>query len=212
MMNLTAAKIKACRQARCPDGRGMGGLQLMLLLLVICFGLSIVPPALAASDTRTAASATGTGWTNLSATVLDSASGSLATSPNNTNKATLSNFGFSITSGAQIDGIQVDVIGQSGGKNKTADYQVEISGDMGIIWKSPNSGGATRQFTDSSPQSHTLGGLSDDWGWSSEGWDDTNFSNTNFRLRIWNLTTGARDPSFEQVQVTVYYTTAPDLS
>ena len=103
------------------------------------------------------------------------------------------------------------MIGQSAQNNKTAIYGVEISGDGGTTWKRPNSGDYTRTFTHNYNESHTLGGSSDDWGWASEGWDGDNCSNSNFSLRIWNTTTGARVPLFEQIQVTVYYT-APSFT
>ena len=84
MMNPTRKNVKSDRQ-----GRGVGTFASLILLLVVGIGLTAVQPAWAASETQTAGATSGTGWTNLTWQVLDSASGSQTTAPSNTNKATL---------------------------------------------------------------------------------------------------------------------------
>jgi CheY-like chemotaxis protein len=212
-MNLTTAKFKARMQAHGPDGRGMGALQLVLLLLVIGIGLSSVQPALAyftLPKTPGADVGTATGWTNFSYTTLASASSSLATAPNSTNPGTVSTFAFGVPAGAQIDGIQVHVKGQSNKNNNTSIFAVELSGDGGSTW---TTAGYTGTFTDSSPQEDVyLGGSTLDWGWSSAGWDGDNCSNSNFQLQIWNTTTGQTVPEIELVEVTIWYTPVPEFT
>ena len=207
-----AAKMKARIQARGPDGRGAGALQLVLLLLTVCIGLAFVQPARAAdTGAMTAGNIEATnGWSNFTVPSLSSASGSLAASPNGTGEGIVSQFAFGVSAGARIDGIQVHVKGQSDKNNQTSIFGVELSGDGGTTWTST---GYTGTFTDSSPQEDVyLGGSSLDWGWASAGWDGDNFSDTpgsnQFRLKIWNTNTGGADPDVELLEVTVWYTSA----
>ena len=102
MMNLIAAKMKARIQAQSPGDRGAGALQLVLLLLTVCIGLTFVQPA-GAADTgaKTAGAIVATnGWTNFTVAVLASASGSNAAAPADTGEGIISTFTFGITAGA----------------------------------------------------------------------------------------------------------------
>ncbi|MGD9280419.1 MAG: hypothetical protein PVF60_05990, partial [Desulfobacterales bacterium] len=213
MMNLTAAKIKTRMQARSPEGRGRRGFAGLILLLVVCMGLTFAQPARAADTGYKNPGADGgnpTGWNNFSYTTLASATGSQTDSPDDTTPGFVSTFTFGIPAGAQIDGIEVHVYGYSSKNNQTSTFGVELSGDNGSTWTTT---GYTGTFTDSSPYENVyLGGSADDWGWATAGWDGDNCSNSNFQLKIWNTTTGQSKPGFEQLRVRIWYTTAPDLS
>jgi len=204
--------MEARMQAQGPDGRGVGALQLVLLLLVVCMGLTFVQTVLAdTTGAKTAGAIEATnGWSSFTTTVLSSASGSTTSAPGDTGEGQVSTFGLGVPAGAQIDGIQVHVNGVSGKNNQTATFGVELSGDGGTTWTST---GYTGTFSDSWPyEDKYLGGSSDDWGWASAGWDSDNCSDSNFWLKIWNTTTGQDDPVVELLEVTVWYTQAPDLS
>jgi hypothetical protein len=204
MMNLTAANIKARRQARDPEGRGVHALQGMLLLLIVCIGLAAVQPALAATDgPRTGAVlSSGTSWSNFTTTSLGTSDDNRASNGTNDDYGVLNNFGFNIPASAQIDGIQVDIEGSNSKNNQTVNYTVGISGNGGSGWVTKSD-----TFTDNTDDTDNLGGALDNWSWS---WGASGFSNTNFRLRVYR-TGGANDLRVDHIQVTVYYT-VPDLS
>ncbi len=216
MIILLAAKIKARMQAQGPGGRGVRALQLLFLLLAVCIGLTCVQPALAAdTGAKTAGAIVATGnWSKFTVETLASPSGSVANPPTDTSEGIVSTFGFGIPAGAQIEGIEVHVYGQSDSNNKTATYGLELSGDGGTTWTST---GYTGTFNDIFPfENHYHGGSSDDWGWASAGWDGDNFSDTpgsyQFQLKVWNTTTGQAGPRMEQIEVTVWYADQPQFT
>ncbi len=107
------------------------------------------------------------------------------------------NFTFGIPSGATINGIEVKLEAKDQ-EIATGVIGVELSHNGGTTYTS--SGKDTGTLTGSDAV-YTLGGSSDTWGRS---WSDTEFSNTNFRLRV------NADTLYlwlDHVQAKVYYTT-----
>jgi len=88
-------------------------------------------------------------------------------------------FGFSIDSTAEIEGIEVEVEGQSKGN---ADFSIELSKDFGSSWTTAKTGSYISGSTDTVV---SLGGNTDLWGESS--WIPTDFNNNRFCLCITHL-------------------------
>jgi len=109
-------------------------------------------------------------------------------------------FGFSIPSGATIDGIEVEVEKGSNANNQVADNAVRIvkGGTIGSTDKS----GANWATTDAYI---THGGASDLWG---KTWTPTDINNSNFGFAI-SASCGApvfRDGYIDHIRITVHYT------
>ncbi|MGD8801216.1 MAG: hypothetical protein PVJ44_22055, partial [Desulfobacterales bacterium] len=106
--------MKARNQAPSPDSRGVGALQLVLLLLIVCIALTAVQPAVAATDgprvtTNVVSSGSFSGFTVGN---LDTDDSNYATS-SSTSYGVISYFDFNIPAGAQIDNIAVAVTGKT---------------------------------------------------------------------------------------------------
>lgn len=101
------------------------------------------------------------------------------------------NFGLSGT--ATINGIIVSIKGQ-GETGTTARMAVELSWNRGVSWTST---GKYLDFIYSTPQTQTLGGLTDTWG---RTWTPSELSSSNFLVRV-----TAIDQSGTPYQVGIYY-------
>ena len=114
-------------------------------------------------------------------------------------------FGLSIPSGATITGIEVSVEARST-DSAGCRLGVELSWNGGSSWTSSGKFAALTNVE----QVFTLGANNDLWGRAS--WTTTDFSDTNFRLRIQYLApTGCASgstTSLDQVRVRVHYTTS----
>jgi hypothetical protein len=114
------------------------------------------------------------------------------------------NYGVSLPSGSQINGIRVRVdwwLGGAGGENSLG---VELSWDGGTSWTAAK----VDPTETSSEHTAVLGGVADVWG---RLWTVDELSNANFRLRVGcNCSGGAecdsRDYYLDWVAVNVYYT------
>lgn len=113
------------------------------------------------------------------------------------------NYGFSIPSGAAINGIEVRLDAKVDSTSGSPQMCVQLSWDGGTTWTTVKS---TSTLT-TSGATYTLGGGADTWGRS---WDDTNFSNTNFRVRVINVASNiSRDFSLDWAAVKIYYSGTP---
>lgn len=120
-------------------------------------------------------------------------------------------FGFSIPSGATIDGIEVKInqLNQPPTSAIIRDSQIRVY--------HPSSGLSTDNKASASnwpttPTDATYGGASDKWG---ETWSDTDINSSSFGVRIkvgeWSASwTG--QAVVGDVQIKVHYTVAPDVS
>lgn len=108
-------------------------------------------------------------------------------------------YDFSLPAGATIDGIEVQVSARVDGTSGSPKMCVSLSWDGGVTWSTPQS---TPTLTTSNT-AYTLGGASDTWG---RAWNDAEFSNANFRLRVANVASStSRDFSLDYAGVKVYY-------
>lgn len=111
------------------------------------------------------------------------------------------NFTFDVPAGATIDGIEVK-----------AEAVAQVSEPAGWLWdlswnggtNYTNSGYGSGDFIDSVEVVYTQGGATDLWGRS---WTDSEFSNTNFRIRVECVDLGSGATlAIDHIQVRVYYT------
>lgn len=112
------------------------------------------------------------------------------------------NYGFSLPTGANINGIEVRLDAKVDSVAGGPSMCVQLSWNGGTTWT------AAKQTTNltTGEVSYTLGGASDNWG---RTWSDTELSNTNFRLRVIDVATDiTRDFSLDWAGVKVYYSTA----
>jgi hypothetical protein len=174
--------------------------ELILLLLIVSIWL-ICGQTVQAADTgvKTATNivSSGSSWSGFTVANLNSSDDTRASNGTNNDYGVISDFTFGVPAGAQIVGIKVDVEGSNSKNNQTVNYAVALSGNTGGGWTTAK----TDTFTDNGDDTDTLGGPSDDWGWT---WGAAGFSNTNFQLRIYR-TGGANDLRIDLIQVTVYY-------
>lgn len=117
-------------------------------------------------------------------------------------------YDLSVPSGATINGITVNLIGKVDSTSNAPQFCVQLSWDGGTTWTTAKS---TSTLT-TSTASYTLGGSADTWG---RTWSDSNFSNTNFRVRVINVANStSRDFSLDFAGVKVTYngtsSTAPN--
>jgi hypothetical protein len=113
-------------------------------------------------------------------------------------------FGFSIPSGATITGIEVSVEARST-DSAGCRLGVELSWNGGSSWTSSGKFAALTNVE----QVFILGASNDLWGQTS--WATTDFSDTNFRVRVQYLApsgcASGSTTSLDQVRVRVHYTT-----
>ena len=108
------------------------------------------------------------------------------------------NYGFSVSNSCAISGIEVRLdwwLNSLGGSNS---MDVELSWDAGSSWT------AAKTDTVESTTQHTtiLGSPTDTWG---RTWTASDFSNSNFRLRLTTNGVGGRSYFLDWVPVKVYY-------
>jgi len=109
------------------------------------------------------------------------------------------NYDFSIPTGATINGIEADLVAKADSTTGTPRICVQLSWDGGTTWTAAK----TSNNLTTSSATYVLGGAADNWG---RTWNDANFSNTNFRVRIIDVSgNNSRDFSLDWVGVKVYY-------
>lgn len=109
------------------------------------------------------------------------------------------NYGFSIPTGATIDGIEVRLDGKADGTTGSPKFCAQLSWDGGTTWTTAKT---TSNLTTSNA-TYVLGTASDTWG---RTWADANFSDSNFRVRIIDVASdNSRDFSLDWVGVKVHY-------
>lgn len=111
-----------------------------------------------------------------------------------------SDYDFTIPITAVIDGIEVRLDARTDSSAGSPKMCVQLSWDGGVTWTAAQSTG-----TLSSAETTTiLGGTADTWG---RVWTPTEFSNTNFRVRVINVSSDPlRDFGLDWVAVRVYFT------
>lgn len=109
------------------------------------------------------------------------------------------NYGFSLPSGANINGIEVRLDSKVDSIVGSPKQCVQLSWDGGTSWTTAKS---TSTLT-TGEVSYTLGGSADTWG---RTWTNTNFSNANLRVRVIDVASDtSRDFSLDWAAVNVYY-------
>lgn len=168
------------------------------------------PLTLAASDTSfrspTGQSQNGPsdGWANPERAFSD---GNGFASDNDGDRHRYSDFGFSVPSGATIDGIEVRIDARS---TDAAPFGCQIGVDLswnggsGVGWSDEKTYNLTRTET-----RVTLGGPSDLWG--SHAWSASEFSDPNFRVRVRDIDPGSdctnnATTELDWVQANIHYT------
>jgi len=115
------------------------------------------------------------------------------------------NFGFAVPAGSSINGIEVRVDARL--DNASGYVCSELSWDGGVSWTpAKQTPSLSTSFT-----TNDVGGAADTWG---RAWSASDFSNTNFRLRVINVAnnTSARF-RLDWIAAQVYYTpAAPDTA
>ncbi len=142
-----------------------------------------------------------TGWSNFTIKYLASSDDAYASNTSGRPYGYLSSFSFGVPAGATIDGIAVEVEGASQG---TTPYSIQLSWNYGNptpSWTTAKSD----SFTSTIDATDTLGGSADTWG---RTWNDSEFSNTNFGIRLYRTNTTA-DWRIDRVRVIIYYTLVP---
>ena len=136
-----------------------------------------------------------TGFTNFTTTRLGSSDNSYATSLTTDPLGRISTFGFSIPSGATINGVEV-----------TLEAKVSF-GTIGIpfslSWNNGTSFTTTKSNTITTTEAvYTYGGSTDTWG---RTWTDSELADGTFQVKI-NPPSSAFSVSYDQIRAKVYYT------
>lgn len=147
-----------------------------------------------------------TGWSNFTASRLNSSNNSKATCDatcDNNDNGQVSDFTFNIPSGAVISGIQVIAEMAEGASAGS------IPTDISLSWNNGTSFTATKSanVNGTSDANYTLGSSSDTWG---RTWTDTEFANGTFRVKVDKLP-DSDTLSVDYIEVRVYYTTGSGL-
>ena len=109
------------------------------------------------------------------------------------------NYNVSLPSGAAIDGIEVHLDAKVDNTTGAPKICVQLSWDGGSTWTTTQ----TTNTLTTNEATYTLGGSADTWG---RTWNDTNFTNSNFRVRVINVASNiSRDFSLDWAAVKVYY-------
>ena len=109
------------------------------------------------------------------------------------------NYSFTLPSGASIQGIEVRLDGRADSTAGAPKFCVQLSWNGGASWTAAKS---TPTLT-TSEATYMLGSATDTWG---RAWSDTNFSNTNLRVRIISVASASqRDFSLDWIAVQVTY-------
>jgi hypothetical protein len=113
------------------------------------------------------------------------------------------NYGITLPAGATFNGIEVRVDARVDAASGTRNICAELSWDGGTTWT------ATKQTANltTSEVTYTLGSSADDWG--HVGWTATQLNNTNFRVRLTDVSdNNSRDFTLDWAAVRVTYTPA----
>lgn len=109
------------------------------------------------------------------------------------------NYGFSLPSGATINGISVRLDAKVDNQTGSPFMCVQMSWDGGTTWTSAKS----TSTLNTTVATYYLGSSSDTWG---RTWNDTNFANSNFRVRVIDVASNtSRAFSLDWVAINVYY-------
>lgn len=109
------------------------------------------------------------------------------------------NYGFSLPSGATINGIEMNLVAKADSTSGTPKMCVQLSWDGGTTWTTAKT---TNNLTTGST-SYTLGGSADTWG---RTWNDAELTDSNFRVRVINVASNtSRDFSLDYAGIKVYY-------
>ncbi|MBP9716647.1 MAG: type II secretion system protein [Candidatus Levybacteria bacterium] len=110
------------------------------------------------------------------------------------------NYDIDVPPGANIDGIEVRLDARVDNAAGAPRMCAQISWDGGTTWTTAKT---TNNLT-TSEATYTLGGAADTW---DRSWTDTDFTNSNFRLRVINIASDInRDFSLDWAAVRVSYT------
>lgn len=110
------------------------------------------------------------------------------------------NYNVSIPNGSTITGISTRLDAWVDSASGTRQMCAELSWDGGATWTAAK----TTSSLTTSQATYTLGGSADTWGHS---WTASQLSNTNFRLRITNVSSNnSRDFMLDWASIRVYYT------
>jgi hypothetical protein len=110
------------------------------------------------------------------------------------------NYGFSLPSGAVINGIEVRLDAKADSPNASPKLCVQLSWDGGATWTLP----ATTAQLGTSVAIYRLGGSTNTWG---RTWTTAEFANANFRLRVIDMAiSNERDFMLDWVAVRVHFT------
>lgn len=148
-----------------------------------------------------------TGWQDCSADEANSGwsspenmqgqDGNDAVSSNTGNNVKQYNFGFSVPSGATIDGVEIRAYCNSFGGNRTVDLDLYYNSRATAA---PDTKNITAPGSDAWV---STGGATDLWGRSS--WADTDFTDANFAVKVTNAG-GTFFLFIDAIQAKVYYT------
>lgn len=109
------------------------------------------------------------------------------------------NYNIAIPAGTAATGIEVRLIAKVDSSSNSPKMCVQLSWNGGTTW-------TTSQLTpnlSTSKTTYTLGGAGNVWG---RTWNNSEFSNSNFRLRVINIASStSRDFSLDWAAVKVYY-------
>jgi hypothetical protein len=109
------------------------------------------------------------------------------------------NYNFAIPGGSTIDGIEVQLDARADSAAGAPKMCIQMSWDGGVTWTAAQST-ATLSNVEGT---YILGGAADLWG---RVWSVSEFSNSNFRVRVINVSTStARDFALDYIAVRVHY-------
>lgn len=109
------------------------------------------------------------------------------------------NYDFSLPAGATINGIEVRLDALVDSQVGSPQMCVQLSWNGGTTWTTVQ----TTSMLNTTEATYTLGSSTDTWG---RTWSDSEFSNTNFRLRVINVASNtSRDFSLDWAAVKVYH-------
>lgn len=155
-------------------------------------------------QTPTATGGHNNTWTNPSNAQVGDGVFATVVDNNAFNIQSYENFNFSIPSGATINGIEALI---------TAKSSTALTSSISPDFYSTSAGGFSGANTIDTTTSNTIyhvGGSANLW---NKTWVDTDFSNANFYLRIYNRSQNTGYTiSVDEIQVQVYYTEAPTTS
>ncbi|MFX0020721.1 MAG: hypothetical protein ACFE9S_00225 [Candidatus Hermodarchaeota archaeon] len=116
------------------------------------------------------------------------------------------NFGFTIPSGASIDGIEVSIDASTSVQFESTGCRVRLSWNGGSGYYTNYK---TQSWSSTYDSYRTVGGAWDTWGRS---WSSSDFSNTNFRVRLEKTGSYSASLRVDHIRVIVYYSIESDTA